>query len=214
MIISSYFPSPILTKQPFLPHQPIDWEDTDLSLLNGIDQTDPRDRVRELQLLRLRPAKLFSPWSLLVAFSFLWTTWSKDSESIHKGSLKATLTKELELIGLVSALLATIYANFIITVPDDIEGHHHGIYALLWGAGALILLVSTLLCILYSLLVNSCSDLETVGELLERMGMLRLLPCASLLFGIFLGSGGFCHFLWMTNLQRCKPLIRIARPRV
>ena len=56
------------------------------------------------------------------ALSFMWTGWSKDDALKRKGNLKETQTRELELLGLLSAVLASIWARFVALTPDELEG--------------------------------------------------------------------------------------------
>ena len=52
----------------------------------------------------------------------MWTGWSKDDALKRKGNLKETQTRELELLGLLSAVLASIWARFVALTPDELEG--------------------------------------------------------------------------------------------
>ena len=83
--------------------------------------------------------------------TFLWTGWSKDAAAIRKGNLKDAQAKELELLGLLSAVLASIWARFVMRPPDGIEGVVLGWYSFLWGMGMVFLIISTILCVLFTL---------------------------------------------------------------
>ena len=56
------------------------------------------------------------------ALSFMWMGWSKDDALKRKGNLKETQTRELELLGLLSAVLASIWARFVALTPEELEG--------------------------------------------------------------------------------------------